>query len=444
MSEGPRLLRELSADRIVAVGDRVEIWSPRPMEGWVPKRFRRLAITIEGLDGRYLVEEVRGLDGATVHVLARWPEDLRDLPGGEVHYDAAFVERRDAARVEKQNTSRSQLVLALLGPLVGFLWSKHKQNMHERWGLHPRNATRASLWLEGIVLLMLELFTFGTPVATFLVIAVFGLDLLFRGSSMLTEDFSPLGFWEWPFAFERSAVPAPPAPGVEHAIEDDGFERRIAGDLALSSSAVGVDRLFRDGDAFVIHAARSMHAWDARKYRKLAITIEGVRCLVVEDDAKRDRARYRLEPWPKGFTDMPLAEITYDEAYVAAREEAAAQSLRTRESSVWLTAFSALIGFLWLARKRDLEERFGISTARATSLSVIVELAVTLFFAGSYSIATDRISWPLPPKPMFAIALFFGIDLVARVLVALRERGEHLGFWEFPAFLGRQREDESS
>jgi hypothetical protein len=201
--EGPRLLRELGADRVVAVGDRIEIWSPRPMEGWAPRRFRRLAVTIEGLEGRYLVEELRGLDGATVHVLAPWPDDLRDLPGGEVHYDETFVQSRDRARVEKRRTSRRRIALALLGPLLGLLWSKHKQNMHDRWGLHPRSATRASLWLEGIVLLMLELLTFGTPVATFLVIAVLGLDLLFRGSSMLTEDFSPLGFWEWPFELLR-------------------------------------------------------------------------------------------------------------------------------------------------------------------------------------------------------------------------------------------------
>lgn len=433
----PRLLRELGADRVVEVGERIEIWSPRPMEGWVPKRFRRLAVTIEGVEGRYLVEEVRGLDGATVHVLAPWPEDLRDLPGGEVHYDETFVRRRDDARVERQRTSRSRFVLALLGPLIGFLWSKHKQNMHERYGLHPRSATRASLWLEGTILLLLELLTFGVPMATFLVIAVFGLDLLFRGSSMLTEDFSPLGFWEWPFAMERQVVTAPPLPEAEQALEDDGFDRRIAADLALSSSAVGVDRLFRDGDAFIVHAARSMHAWDARRYRKLAITIEGVRCHVVEDDAKPDRARYRLEPWPQGFHDLPYGEVVYDEAFVAAREEAAAQSLRARKSTVWLTAFSALMGFLWLGRKRALEEQFGISTARATSLSVIVELAVTLFFAGFWSIATDTLSWPLPPKPMLAIALFFGLDLVARVLVALRERGEHLGFWEWPAFLIR-------
>jgi hypothetical protein len=236
---------------------------------------------------------------------------------------------------------------------------------------------------------------------------------------------------------EKVQLPAAPEIAAEQAVEDDGFARRIAADLALPGSSVGVDRVFRDGTGFVVHATRPMHAWDTRKYRKLAITIEGVRCHVVEDDAVPGRARYRLEPWPKGMDDMPFAEITYDEAFVAAREDAAAHSVRTKQSRSWLTAFSALIGFLWLARKRDLEDRFGISTARATSLSVLVELAITFFFAFFASIATDKFHWPWPPSVMFAFTAFFGVDLIARVLVATRERGEHLGFYEWPAFLLR-------
>ncbi len=100
------------------------------------------------------------------------------------------------------------------------------------------------------------------------------------------------------------------------------------------------------------------------------------------------------------WNDLPLAEIRYDAAFVADRDESLALERAAHRA---LEPLTALIGFLWTAPKARLELGYGISARRATWLSIGLQIATAFFFAVCHSVSTDTRRWPLPP-PLLALA----------------------------------------
>jgi hypothetical protein len=338
---GPRLLRQLGPDRVVAIGRQLEIWSSRPNDGWEVRTRRRVLVRFEG--ERWTMVSIRREppsrdDGHVVYTLERFAASAAEragteLVGTEVDYDEAFVEARERQAISQRSRAQIGAILTILSPFLGFAWSGAKRRLHERYGLHPLVATRRSMALQAAVTFATALF-FGTNLVW---IVVFPLDLLLRFHSILADEWEPWGFGEWTVGFfrgrrdagrypleeerERAAV----ADRAQQASAASAFVAQLAGDRRLGEgTAVVEDRLFRDGHAFVIHSAVVMEGWEPRRYRKMAVAIDGVRCHVVEAlvhdrPVEGVRARYRLEPWPAGFHDLPLAEVRYDADFVLTR-----------------------------------------------------------------------------------------------------------------------------
>ncbi len=200
----------LGPDRVLRLGERLIVRSRVDMPDWNVRRFRRLAILFEGR--RYFVCERTvegGADGTVRYVLAPWPDTLHDLPAGEAVYDEAFVQARDAARRELRARRSVGLVLFVLIPLLGFVWSRTKRRLLRRYGISTRTATTWSVRLEWLVLLFGSgpaalLGAFGGPVGRLLLVAWFafwGVDLMFRYGDLHRDEPVHYGFYEWLFAF---------------------------------------------------------------------------------------------------------------------------------------------------------------------------------------------------------------------------------------------------
>lgn len=447
--ERPRLVREHGGDRVVAIGDRLEVWSSRENDGWRPRKHRKIAIVID--DVRHTIVSMRSEGAHVVYGLERWEPTAAEIPGDEVIYDEAYVVAREQTAASVRGRERTSTILSLASPFVGFLWSRTKRRLHERYGIHPARATRRSMDLQFVVGFFTALF-FHSNV---LWIVAFPVDFLLRFHSLLQDEDEPWGFGEWLVGFFRKKHD-----GGRYPLEEEktrarkleeaaragvasAFVRRLAEDRRLGEPrAFGRDRVFRDGEAFVIHGAEPIEGFEARKYRKLSVEIDGVRCHVVEHlvhdrAAFGVRARYRLEPWPEGWNDLPLAEVRYDAAFVEDRDESLALERRAHRANRAIEPFTALIGFLWTAPKARLELGYGISARRATMLSIVVEIATAFTLAVLHSVSTDTRWWPLPPPLLALLTTLLAADAIIRVLVILRGRAEWLGFYEWPLFLAR-------
>lgn len=195
----------VARDWLVRRGDGFDVWTETEMPDWSVRKHRRLAIVIEGR--RCYVARVRREGARHCYSLVPWPDGLTDLPGGEIVYDGAFAEDRDArARADRRGRAFAWTTW-LLAPLVGATWSGAKREVHERYGIEPRAATRASIGVEATIALfvgsILMVFAFTGGVLFWPWTIFFGVDVLARTGSLLRDESPGLGFCEWPVASVR-------------------------------------------------------------------------------------------------------------------------------------------------------------------------------------------------------------------------------------------------
>jgi hypothetical protein len=207
----------VGSDRFVVKGDTVVLYAACRMLDWKTTRYRKTAVVWR--DRTYFVESQGPVTGAGWrYVLAPWPEDLHDTPGRVVHYDARYVQERDALRREQQALERSAVGLWAISPLLGFLPSRVKLRLNERYGFHPVTVTDRSLLLEyAILVVLLGAFVIfamasglapvygadgrrvGGPslVGLFLAAAFLAVDRIVRYDRLLTASMQQYGLGEW-------------------------------------------------------------------------------------------------------------------------------------------------------------------------------------------------------------------------------------------------------
>lgn len=204
-------IQAVGTDRVVSRGAARIVYAAAAIEGWEVRDYRRTAIRLQG--DRFVVARVDpwGLRGRR-YVLEPWPEGEGDDAVHEICYDEDLVARRDEAIRMAIRQHRRLPLVCLARPFAGFLWCASRRRLHLRYGLHPRRAAEASLWIEYALLVLCgglsSIALMGTisggapvlPVKPLLAVSlVLGLDGLARGNALLEGTMDPPGFLEWLF-----------------------------------------------------------------------------------------------------------------------------------------------------------------------------------------------------------------------------------------------------
>lgn len=198
--------RRIDVDRVRRIPDGLLVESVVAMPDWRSSRFRPTAVFFEGV--RYAVRSHQsGRAGSHLYTLAAWPDDGVDAPGPVIEYDEAYVRRRQRLRSQRRAADVLAAVAVPLTPLLGLLPSRVKSALHGTLGVHPMEATRASITLEGIAatlcgaLAVIHIVTLGrlTPELghTLWLLPLLSVDAFVRYDAVLREAVRPPGFLEW-------------------------------------------------------------------------------------------------------------------------------------------------------------------------------------------------------------------------------------------------------
>lgn len=198
-------LVNIGSDQVRFRGGAVVVDSAVEVSDWEFRAYRRTALLFR--DRRYFVSEKRLLPGGSYrYMLEPWGDDLADLPGRTIVYDEGYAARRDAERRDAVRRDRVSAVLFWCGPLLGFLPSRLKLALNDRYAFHPVTLTLQSLFLERMALytvgalLAIGAFTGILGQALPLAIAVEAallLDIILRTGPAEAGEMDQPGFWEW-------------------------------------------------------------------------------------------------------------------------------------------------------------------------------------------------------------------------------------------------------
>jgi hypothetical protein len=201
--------RRVGSDRVLVHGDRLII-ETRAAMGWEVRRHRRLLVRFDERAWTPRCVE-HGNDGSARYELEPWTPARLEIPGDEIEYGAAFVERRDRAATSRVRCERMGTTLNLVSPLVGLLGARLKGRIEEQLGIDARIATLRSVAIEALLvgpaLAIVAIQGVATGVAgedaglpwrTCAVVAiVFAIDALVRWGRLIIEERPPVGFLEW-------------------------------------------------------------------------------------------------------------------------------------------------------------------------------------------------------------------------------------------------------
>ncbi len=211
----------VGADVVIRRGDVLEVHTRRPMDDWEVRRYGRTGIVFRGTT--YVTRAMKPAPGGgVVYELEPWSRARHDSTPKRIEYDETYVQARDLERAAGGVAGAVRIPLLVLSPLIGFLPSVAKRGLHASLGIEPRSATRWSCYIEFAVLILAGFFLavlgFASvaggifaggdagPVASvlsdpitllLLVIAVFGIDLMGRGGSVIRGEMDQYGFYEW-------------------------------------------------------------------------------------------------------------------------------------------------------------------------------------------------------------------------------------------------------
>ncbi len=144
--------------------------------------------------------------------------------------------------------------------------------------------------------------------------------------------------------------------------------------LAQIERAIYDDRLVVDGDRVVIEAAHENRDWVVSRYRPVAVDLpEGRFALRSAEAIESTRWRYELTRWENADGDAPSLEVTYDAAYVDARDRLHRASKLGDVASVLTAPLVLLLGFLPSGVKQSLALRVAFEPRAATMLSLTIQ-----------------------------------------------------------------------
>lgn len=202
----------IGPDRVVCLDDAVLVYAAREMTDWQVREFCRIPIHFRGAKF-YVRRKARGEPPfAFCYELAPWPADLFQESKLAIYYDEAYVAQRDAETKTEEVDQLGRVVLLMLYPLLGFLWSGFKDRKLERFGFKPASITAASLYLA-FGLLLGEIIFFGfleqgfleialglpTSLLDYFLLLALPVDSVVRCSQVLQGIEAPDGFLEWLF-----------------------------------------------------------------------------------------------------------------------------------------------------------------------------------------------------------------------------------------------------
>ena len=207
--------QRVGPDRVLKTPAGLSVEAVVEMPEWRASRFRPTAVFFEG--ERFAVRSHRPTRGGRhLYELSRWSDDGVEQPGAVIEYGEAYVHLRQRLR----SVGRIADVLAVAAvpcrPLLGLLPARAKAALHGTLGVHPVEATRASIILECVAASLcaaLATIHFGTGgaltpelVHTLWLGPLLGLDAFVRYGAVLGEELHPPGFLEWlvPARFRRT------------------------------------------------------------------------------------------------------------------------------------------------------------------------------------------------------------------------------------------------
>jgi hypothetical protein len=176
------------------------------MPEWRASRYRPTAVFFE--DERFAVRAHHAEEHRLhVYELTPWPDDGIDPPGKVIEYDEDYVRLRERQRSVGQISEVLAMLAVPLKPVLGLLPARVKAALQTTIGVHPVEATRASITLEGVVaflcaaLAIIHIATAGvsTPelVHTVWLLPLILADAFMRFDAVLKEETHPPGFLEW-------------------------------------------------------------------------------------------------------------------------------------------------------------------------------------------------------------------------------------------------------
>ena len=183
------------------------------MPDWEVRKARRAAIVFRDVT-YFVTAREPGARGRVTYVLEPWPERSADVPGARLVYDREYVQMRDReVGLARAGVALTPL-LVFLTPLVGFLPSALKRRIHTTTGIHPVTSTRRSVYLQGMMVLLLGTYlgitgfagvigpgvaSFTAQVIRYAIQIALTLDLVFRVGCLLRGTLDQDGAYEWLF-----------------------------------------------------------------------------------------------------------------------------------------------------------------------------------------------------------------------------------------------------
>ena len=147
---------------------------------------------------------------------------------------------------------------------------------------------------------------------------------------------------------------------------------------------LGRDHVEVSAHAVVIHTARPMGDWQVREFCRIPIWFRGRKYYVRRKWAAANgphRYAYELGPWPDDLHEEAPLKITYDELYVALRDEDHRRDRASAAGRLLLMPFFPLLGFGWSRFKDHTLERFGFNPVSVTEGSLLLSLGLFMLEA---------------------------------------------------------------
>ena len=210
--------RTIGDDRVMRRGEQLIVCSKVDMDEWQIQQNRKTVIFIND-EAWCLVGKQYTATKEVHYLLDPWPEHLYQIAGRRIRYDDEYVRARNEAEKKRKIEDGFGPILFHLRAITGFLPSRVKSSLEERFGVPARNSTFISIIVELFLFFALGAFlqicTYGSmrvpklvvyiPPLIVLVVTTF-VDLVMRYDSYLREDASPLGVFEWVFKLHRTGV----------------------------------------------------------------------------------------------------------------------------------------------------------------------------------------------------------------------------------------------
>jgi hypothetical protein len=143
----------------------------------------------------------------------------------------------------------------------------------------------------------------------------------------------------------------------------------------ITEFSVGPDKVHLIGDTVVIFAMRAMPEWTVREFSRSPIYFQDGKYFLRRKTAGPApfAFQYELAPWHSGLGAESNLSITYDEAYVARREEQHRGDRRENLIYPALVCIYPLLGFLWSGFKERVLGPLGFEPAAITAASTLFE-----------------------------------------------------------------------